>query len=414
MKRYDEKMLHKLLDRYENSLLYSGKNQVNIRISIPVQKSILPEYFDETSTQFDVIHEQLEDLEEKGYIRLIWKNKKKGHILEKCELVVEHADCAYAYLHRKPRLAKEQDIIRICEEYCGKTAELDCFLEWIKDRLLVGESIRKYANEDEPKELAKLCELVLQILLNEKECFLRQFSVQHFHDSKIAEKDIEKAVGIIAAFSQNGALDGLDTAEILEEYNIYRNPSWLMLKGCGKFQMESDDGKKSDIDLGSVLGGIGIANQDIDRIRWSREKQPDWILTIENLTSFHQWNPDFTTGRAVLCIYLGGYHNHAKRLFLKNLHTAYPNAQYYHFGDIDCGGFRIWKDLCLKTGIPFRTYLMDLNTYCRHADSGRELTQQDRKNLLLMMEDPFFEQQKELFSLMLERGKKLEQESVFG
>ena len=115
MKRYDEKILNKLLDRYESSLLYTGKNQVNITIALPIQKSVLPEYFDETSLQYDVIHEQLEALEEKGYVRLVWKHKKRGHILEKCELVTEAADAVYAYLRRTPRTEKEQKIKEIAE-----------------------------------------------------------------------------------------------------------------------------------------------------------------------------------------------------------------------------------------------------------------------------------------------------------
>ena len=77
VKRYDEKILGKLLDKYERSLLYSGKNQINRTIFITIQKSILPEYFDESAMQYDIIHEQLEQLEDKGYIHLFWKNKKR-------------------------------------------------------------------------------------------------------------------------------------------------------------------------------------------------------------------------------------------------------------------------------------------------------------------------------------------------
>lgn len=48
VKRYDERVLGKLLDKYEDS--HTGKNRINITISIPVGKSVFPEYFDETST----------------------------------------------------------------------------------------------------------------------------------------------------------------------------------------------------------------------------------------------------------------------------------------------------------------------------------------------------------------------------
>ena len=54
MKRYDEKVLNSLLDKYENSLLYTGQNQRKQSIEFPVKKSTLPEYFDETSMQFEL------------------------------------------------------------------------------------------------------------------------------------------------------------------------------------------------------------------------------------------------------------------------------------------------------------------------------------------------------------------------
>ena len=412
MKRYDEKILNKLLDRYENSLLYTGKNQVNITIALPIQKSVLPEYFDETSLQYDVIHEQLEVLEEKGYIRLVWKHKKRGHILEKCELVTEAADAAYVYLRRTPRTEREQKIKEICYAYRGKAKELDDFLRWVETRLSAGESVQKYANVDNPEEFDRLCGLIWRILTNTKESFLREFSVQYYHDSKLVEKEIEKAVGIILHFTHNDGLKDLEEAEVLEEFNIYKNPSWIMLKGAGSFRVENVDSEASVIHMRSVPGGIGIANGDINKIEWSREIEIHKILTIENLTTFHRWKLSGEEDSATLCIYLGGYHNRTKRQFLKNLYDVYPQAEYYHFGDIDCGGFRIWKDLCEKTGIPFRLLGMDCDTYRRYLKFGKDLTELDKKTLQRMLEDPFFEGQRELFQMMLEKGKKLEQECV--
>lgn len=285
MKRYDERVLGALLDKYERSLLYTGKNQVNQTITIPIQKKLLPEYFDESALQFDVIHQQLEALEEQGYVRLVWKNKKRGHILEKCELVVERADAVYQLLLRKPKSRKEDEILEICEQYHGKVRGLDNFLDWVSSRIASGETVRKYVDSDAPQEFRKLCELIFRILTNEKECFLRQFSIRYFYDSKIAEKEIGKAAHIIAEFS---GLNGLQTEEILEEYNIYRNPSWLMMKGNASFFRKKGE-LTSRIDLSAFYGGIGISNQDIDQISWDLNVPIDRVVTIENLTSFHQF-----------------------------------------------------------------------------------------------------------------------------
>lgn len=57
IKRYDERILSLLLDRYEGSLLYTGRNQVNVSIAVRLTKSVMPEYFDQTGTEYAVIDE---------------------------------------------------------------------------------------------------------------------------------------------------------------------------------------------------------------------------------------------------------------------------------------------------------------------------------------------------------------------
>ena len=95
-------------------------------------------------------------------------------------------------------------------------------------------------DEEEPEAFDRLCRLILQILSNQEECFLRQFSIRLFHDSKTAEKDISRAARVLAEFSLEGRLSDLQEEEILEEYNIYRNPSWLMMKGKGRFRRQTE------------------------------------------------------------------------------------------------------------------------------------------------------------------------------
>ena len=409
MKRYDERVLGDLLDRYERSLIYSGKNRVNRTVSMPVSSKTLPEYFDESVLQYEVIHQQLEKLEADGYVRLIWKNKKKGHILEKCELNLESLDAAYSLLRRKPKSIKEQESLNICRDYRGRKEELDRFLDWIRKRIQGGESIQKYADMDTPQDLERLCRLILSILTNDSECFLRQFSIRHFHDSKTAEKDIGRAVRVIAEFSGKEELADLEPEEILAEYNIYRNPSWLMMKGNVKLQTLSS-GSRTDIELGMFGGGLGISNQDIENICWDSAFPMEKVVTVENLTSFHQWKLE--EHAAVLCIYLGGYHNQVKRRFLQKLYTAYPNAEYRHFGDIDCGGFRIWKGFMRKNGNSFCSPLYGSGGLQSIFPVGAETDGTGQETLNKMMRDPFFCGQVELFARMLEKGMKVEQECV--
>lgn len=102
----------------------------------------------------------------------------------------------------------------------------------------------------------------------------------------------------------------------------------------------------------------------------------------------------------------------AKEQVLTMLHVIYPDAVFSHFGDVDAGGFRIWKNLCLSTGLEISTLHMDEETYLQYLEYGKELTEHDRRALKRMSEDPFFKQQKHLFQVMLAKNRKLEQECI--
>lgn len=421
MKRYDERILHLLLDRYENSLLYEEKNKVNISIFVPVNKRTLPEYFDVTSTAYDTIQEQLKELEAKGYLTLEW-GKRKKHILEKCILNTGYADEIYRMLKRTPRKEKEQAFLYVCQKLYDSFSSEICtrFLEWMINRICAGESVKEYADIEDSIAFERIVRLLHAIETNKDEIFLRQLSIRVFHDSKIAEQEIHKVARILMQFgatSNNSSLKynpggNLFTSEklyeeILAEYHIFRNPSWIMLKGNGAFYMEKED-LSPPVYLKTIPGGIGVSNEDIGNIKWSSECRPAYVITIENLTSFHQWKKSDDG----LCIYLGGYANTPVRRMLMSLYRCFPDIPYYHFGDMDCGGFLIWKNLCESTGISFVLKEMDLQTYEKYKIYGRELTSHDRKQLSEMMEDDWFADYKKLFQHMLSEGLKIEQECI--
>ena len=127
-------------------------------------------------------------------------------------------------------------------------------------------------------------------------------------------------------------------------------------------------------------------------------------ITIENLTTFFRWQEPES-----LIIYLGGYHNGIRRTLLKKIYQELPRISYYHFGDIDAGGFSILKDLRNKTGISFKMYRMDIETLKYYEKYGKELTESDRIRLKEMEKD---EELQEVVSYMLLHNVKLEQECV--
>ena len=81
MARYDRILLNALIDSYERSLLFTGENKVNIRISFPFTQKTLPDYFEESSLAYEEIHACVEELEHREFISVEWKSGKAGHII---------------------------------------------------------------------------------------------------------------------------------------------------------------------------------------------------------------------------------------------------------------------------------------------------------------------------------------------
>ncbi len=399
MKRYDERMLGLLLDRYEKSLLSEGRNSRTIHITQRITKAEFPEYYDSASIEYEEIHRQLGELEAQGIVALTWRDKKKGHILEKCILREERLEDAYAMVHRQTKAVKRGNILQILDRY---EKRLPSFTTGIKARLEEGKSVRQYVDEENPKELERVLMLASAMLSNEEAQYLRSFSIRVFHDSKAAERELHLACRILTDFERTDLPSDLAVDEILEEFNIYRNPTFVFIKGAG---MEPDCSQ-----------GIGVFQDDLAMVQEKLARAtepPDVILTIENLTSYHRWNTrEQKLGKRELVLYLAGYANHVKRDFLEAMHHLFPETRFYHFGDIDCGGFRIWKNLCCSTGIPIQTYGMDLATWQQYKETGRPLTAGDRKTLQMMLEDDFYIGQHALFEKMLEENRKLEQEGI--
>ena len=131
------------------------------------------------------------------------------------------------------------------------------------------------------------------------------------------------------------------------------------------------------------------------------------VVTVENLTSFYTFKDD-----EAIILYLGGFHNSAKRELIKKIYNFNPNLEFYHTGDIDCGGFEILIDLRNKTGINFKPLLMGIEQLQKYKSECQTLTDNDRKRLTELLCNPKADEFKEVIEHMLSFDIKLEQESI--
>lgn len=405
MVQYDKKIVNGLLDSYENSRLFTGKNKVNITIDFPFTKKKIPAYFDESSYEYETIHSTMRELEHQGYIRIVWKKGKENHIISKVVLNPERLEQAYQYVKRTPKADLVASHIALLEKYriLYTTPTCQRFIDYLLERLHAHQPVKEYIDLQDCQKTELFLNGIFAIESNQRQCYIREFSINVFHDSKILE-NIGSQLGKVFRHFGNG-FEERNLAEILAEYGIYHTPNYVYLKGRISFIIN-----QTRYDIGSLRQGIGISGEDLAKLHFCEMSSVKRVLTIENLTTFFRWEEPES-----LIIYLGGYHNSVRRVLLRAVYETLPDAEYVHFGDIDAGGFEIYRDLCAKTQIPFAMYRMDLNTLKTYEKYGKALTENDRLRLGKMLErdNKTAKDFCDVIRYMLEHNVKLEQECIF-
>lgn len=408
MVRYDEKILNVLLDSYEKSVLSRGENKVKVQITFPFTKKTVPEYFNESSLAYDEIHAVLKELEQKELLKIAWKKGKEGHIIEKVLLNTSHIEWAYIYLGRTPKKENESRCLKILEAWASKSREtpvLRAFVFYAKQRIQAGKTVKEFVDISDSDRMERILSALFLIENNEESCYIREFSIRHFGDSK-AFAEISGVIGKIMRRFRPEFAD-MNTDAILSEYRIYKTPDYVYLKGEGT--LVSTEKESPVMELPLLKQGIGISGADIKNIRICGIENVKRVITIENLTTFFRWHEEGS-----LIIYLGGYHNSVRRELLRMVYREIPDARYLHFGDIDIGGFRIYRDLCEKTQIPFQTYHMGIRELETYERCTKKLTKNDKKDLRRLIEKEMKEKGEnlEVLRYMQQKEVKLEQEAV--
>lgn len=405
MAKYEKRILSGLLDSYENSLLSRGENKIARRVAYSFDKKHIPEYFDESSMAYEEIHACAMRLCDRGFVTIEWKNKKAGHIIEKVFLNESAVMEVYSYLNRVPKEEKEAVMLGLLEELAADASPVAVnFITWLIERIREGKSVKEFVELSALGETRRLVKAVSAVERNQESCYIREFSVRNFGDSKLFESMISKLGKVWRRFGPNQGDKDTDIHEVLAEHYIYSTPNYIYFKGTALVYRGSQE-----VDLEVFSQGIGLSGEDLEHIRFFCKDNTKKVITIENLTTFFRW-----TEKESLIIYLGGYHNSLRCRLLNMIYEQLPDAKYLHFGDIDVGGFEIYEDLCRKTGIPFSTYRMGIEELERYHEYTKALTVNDVKRLKRLMDSKADEKcsYREVLEFMYRNNVKLEQECI--
>ncbi len=189
-----------------------------------------------------------------------------------------------------------------------------------------------------------------------QERLLRRESVRIFRDSKRLEK---LTPWLDLLLTGELAASGLENEHLWSLLGLRREPQPVLVAGHG-------DAVLADATVPLCRPYLGLP---VDAVR-SIETRARYVLTIENLTSFHDAAralPD----RDGLLIYTGGMPSPAWCAFFVRLLTALPaETRLYHWGDIDEGGYRIAAHLATiagTAGTSLLPWLMSPEDFEKHS-----------------------------------------------
>lgn len=402
---YQNKILEKLLDKYERSKQTYDSTEKSRAIMIKpadIYKDYDSDYSDiDEQSEFET---DISELVNEEYITI----RRKEKIISRIVLNVDSLDKIYALMKREPRKLAIQNEINLYKEWIGKNELISSYCTHQIELLESGKTAKYKIKVAE--NLLRLLEFVLS---NRQMILERELSIAVFGDTKIFEKEYRnKLLYVLKTYGNYNDLileieEEKDNEKeerkeiehsILEELNIYSNPKYVYFKGCAEITFEDGNSYKLSSDI-----PIALPMDKLNTIK-SFMISDSAIMTVENLASYNRiYEKDY------FVIYLAGYHNIAKQSLIKLIASQNDVKEWYHFGDIDPDGFLILENLKKKTGINFKPVYMSINELKKYEKYTKKLEDNDTTKAQGLIDKGLYV---DIMEYMLKNNVKLEQEIV--
>jgi len=410
-RQFIRQLLEVLLGKYEQSQSFTTGVPGKQRPQIVMQKSsFVHDYNDEMDfRKRQWMNEALAELERLGVTELIWAKFRTNSEINKVYLQWESVPHAYrlsGIVPLRDKLERLRGVLKPLADHPWL---------WVRNwhektdaGLAQGKS--SHLDVDDPEGYADLVRTLNELPLSEgKVVSVRILSQRLFQDSKHLERQVMKR---LLTLTRQASGEHRETdEEWLDFLGLARNPQSVLL--CGPLDFQSG-GKK--VCTGDFPGGLGLSGQTIESMA-DLSTSARRIVTIENLSSYHQWLEQHAgLNGEELVIYTGGYPQRILQTFLKKLSNSIKNVtnspETCHWGDIDLGGIRIFEYLKAQFFQHLQPLRMDADTLLKYESRAATVSSEYASQIRQALNDPQYADWHPLLNIMLERGVRLEQESI--
>ncbi|MDK4705024.1 DUF2220 family protein [Rhizobium sp. CNPSo 4062] len=332
-------LIDHLLDRYE-------KNPDASRWIAAIDQDDL------TVNAGDAFADDLTSLERDGGVEIVWTGPKWERSIKSVKL--RDPAILYRRIERRPasEFATESLAVLRARDDLPAGARLlldEAALAWSRKASYLG------IRPGEGKTLGKVLRLAVAVSerlseLSASEVDFRSFSRLRSGDSKTLERNLGSILSAIPRFSAlTEAQAALDAEELLASAGIKRLPQPVLISGV--ISLDSQPFPKMPF--------TGIPAECAGRINLS--KRPEYVMTIENFSSFVRYVREVAQSENGLVIYSGGFPSRPVLETIVRL-TKQAYVPVYHWGDMDGGGVRIFRYIeqrLAAIGVHLRPHMMN-------------------------------------------------------
>jgi hypothetical protein len=374
----EREILSLLLDAYERSRFFKTGETPQRRIRLRLYdsgKTTYPRYNIENVEARREINRAVMNLAEKGLVFARWMKGEENHIIAQVILntgTTDKADtaAAYAFLGRKPKNTLADEIsAEVSAALAGvESSWIRRFMEDCRERLSQnraltgGKSIGRLPPDDGERENLLRALRFIDARRDKEELLERVFSVRCFGNSKTFEFSVKKRLLEIIRHYADCEDDSTDE-DILAFAGIVRYPERFEFRG--PLTLYFDDG--GSLDFSPLRHGASLSSLDFSRGTLRLPDRLDRVLSIENKANYTSYIRQ-TPGNTELVLYHGGQFSPSRGAFFRAVAAAMPEGSaWYHFGDIDYGGFSMLARLRREIRPDIQPYRMDERELARYA-----------------------------------------------
>lgn len=355
---YKKQLISDLLDKYERSSFFREGSQPTRRIMLKLYdggQTNFPKYDIEQAERRTSINLAVLSLSEAKLVSYQWMKGEENYIIAKVWLNYANITSSYDFIGRTPKGEKVDticlellDALDVVHSEWAKHFISDAY-QTISQKRSIGN--RLPSEESERADLIRAIKFIDQ--MGNIEILERVFSLQCFGDSKRFEKVIRPRLVSVLFKYLDSAEDSTDEA-LLRQVGITKNPEQFDF--CGSVSMVFESGT---LDFSHLHYGCSVNIDDLQRGNLIISPQIDKVLSIENRANYIDYIYKQKSENELI-IFHGGQYSPAKRKFFEAIAIAMPSSsKWYHWGDIDYGGFSMLSRLRREIKYDVFPYRMD-------------------------------------------------------